>query len=697
MTRITLLIFGLLWSLGPSPSFVLAQAPNAKPDKELYPVSWKTFEARDKNKDGQLGEDEFVTTQPADKQPLFRRDFKLLDLNEDKQLSFTEFRNLPGTVPFAERGRMPDPIVKLVDEQMQKFEAGLKDWDTDKSGKLEANELVQSAFFETFDDQLLVSRGPQLFLTRPTQAHWIDRDGDAGLSKDEVRFALEVSFGIRSWDGILIHRETGLISQSASFRWMDTNRDGRVSPEEHKLRGYDGDLTETRFKQIDTDKNGELSFEEWTSSEFKLVDPLRYFRDRDTNLDGRIDKEELVKTTPAWQAPVGAHIFPGFDLDQDGSLSWQEFAATPLVNQVYQWHTAIKETDGNGKLSPAEFVFESQERHPLMGGLLAEYFRRYYTNKDGALDHDEFEFTTPEAPKSRIYRMNIDGSELELLADIGFVGSNSMGSPDLSPDGKMLAFDATPAVGVDNVFSLSHIVTMPLEGPDKGRMKDLGFGNCPDWSHDGKQLAFFVNSGNPAKDQHGAWISNADGTDRRLIAANMWNPKFSPDDKLILCADRFRGAKQLFLYDVQTKDVMQVLAGHTILGVPEFDPSGARIAVTVLEDKQRKMCLIDLTNQSQQPAELFKLGPITDTLSTFTDSSRPQWSPDGKELIFTGRTEKAGIHRILLDKQDQPFSFGPPILPTDACGVPTPDHKQIIFTSSRPLKDFPNLKKFAAP
>jgi Tol biopolymer transport system component/Ca2+-binding EF-hand superfamily protein len=696
MTRVVLRsceIVVLLWFTAAT-VFAQAQPVASKPDKELYPVSWKAFDGRDKNKDGQLSDVEFVKVHPEANQPLHQRDFKLLDLNRDGQLSFSEFRNLPGTVPFAERGRMPDPIVKLVDEQMKKFEAGLKDWDANKNGKLEAVELSDSQFFETFDDQFLISRGVQWFLTKPTRAHWLDRDNDGALNKDEVRMALDVSFGIRSWEGTLIHKETGMIAQAAQYRWMDINRDSRISKDEHKQRGYDRDLTETRFKQIDSNNDGQFSFEEWTASEFKLVDPLRYFRDRDPNFDGRIDREELAKFTPAWQAPVGAHIFPGFDLDRDGGLSWEEFAATPLVNQVYQWHTAFKETDGNGKLSPEEFVYEAQERHPLMAGLLAEYFRRYDVNKDGALDHDEFEFTTPEAPKSRIYRMNVDGSDLELLADIGFVGSNSMGSPDLSTDGKILAFDATPAVGVENAFHLSHIITMPLEGPNKGQMTDLGFGNCPDWSHDGQRLTFFTNAGNPAKDPHGSWVANADGSNRKLIAPNMWNPRFSPDDKLILCADRFRGAKQLFLYDVETKDVQQVLATRTVLGVPEFEPNGVRIALTVLEDGQRKLCLIDLTKPAQEPVELFQLGPITDTLTTFTDSSRPQWSADGKELIFTARTEKAGIHRIMIDSKDPPFSFGPPTMPTDACGVPTPDHKKIIFTSSRPLKEFPNVKKF---
>src|SRR5262249_26777084 len=96
-------------------------------------------------------------------------------------------------------------------------------------------------------------------------------------------------------------------------------------------------------------------------------------------------------------------------------------------------------------------------------------------DESGVLEHEEWLFHTPQAPQSRLFIMNADGTNLELLADVGLFDASYLGSPDWSPDGKTLVFDATPSQGLASDFSRSLIVTLVLDGPDKrhGRVARL--------------------------------------------------------------------------------------------------------------------------------------------------------------------------------------------------------------------------------
>ncbi len=98
-----------------------------------------------------------------------------------------------------------------------------------------------------------------------------------------------------------------------------------------------------------------------------------------------------------------------------------------------------------------------------------------------ALDHEE-PFHTPEAPKSRLFVANADGTQVELLADVGLFDATSHGSPEWSHDGKTIAFDATPAAGIRCDFSRTVFAAIAMSGIDKGKISNHGFGNCPDLS-----------------------------------------------------------------------------------------------------------------------------------------------------------------------------------------------------------------------
>lgn len=84
--------------------------------------------------------------------------------------------------------------------------------------------------------------------------------------------------------------------------------------------------------------------------------------------------------------------------------------------------------------------------------------------------------------------------------------------PDWSPDGRSIAY-VQPDGG---------IATIPAAG---GASRFLGRGLQPDWSPDGKRIAF---ARSPSPTRFSVWVMNADGSDRRLVRRRARAPAWRP-------------------------------------------------------------------------------------------------------------------------------------------------------------------------
>lgn len=649
-----------------------------KPDA----VARRAFQTRDTNGDGKLSEQEFVQAAPEADRPLVKRDFKLLDLNHDGFMSLEEFRNVPYLVPPDERGDMPNPLLQLVEKHFEDSQATWKKLDVDGDGQLDDEE------FRLRSAELLL-RNARLSSHYGYHFPQLDQDGDGLLSRKEWHRVLEVCYGVRRPQGELLRRPTGTINWM-HFRFLDRNRDDRVDHEEFIKFGFDGDLAEKRFAECDTNRDDVLSFDEWSETEIRRIDLFWQFRGLDTNLDARIDRDELMKNIADWQKSTAQYMFPGFDTDQDGFLSLEEFALTPLHAQFIEWHATRIDRDANNSLGFDEFQFDATLS---LLGLTVEYFRRLDTNGNGQLDHDEWLFQTPEPPKSRMFVMNADGSQVELLADVGLFDATYLGSPDWSPDGKSLVFDATPPRGLNSDFSQSVIVSLSMSGPNPGTFQKLGFGNCPDWSPDGKKITFFVNGGNPAGDLPGVWIMNADGTERRLLARGLCTPRWAPDGRSVLCCNNFSGPKRYALINVETGRTRRILDNLVGLGVPDWEPGGNSLCVTLQQENGRALCLVDLSGEKDSIIELWKSDLTPEQLRGFYDNSRPNCSQDGREIIFADNsTGKSVLKRVVTTGDEQPVVIAPNLAHIDVNAVWSPDRKRIVFCSTQPPSEITGLK-----
>lgn len=182
----------------------------------------------------------------------------------------------------------------------------------------------------------------------------------------------------------------------------------------------------------------------------------------------------------------------------------------------------------------------------------------------------------------------------------------------LSPDGRTIAFDL-----------LGILWTMPVTGGSPKRLTgdfdDLG---QPDWSPDGKRIAFqSYRSGNfhiwSIAAEGGALTRHSDGSndDRE--------PRWSPDGRTIaFSSDRNEGRYAIHLLDVATGAITLLSKGASQDSEPCWSPDGKSIAY--IADGVRVM-VTDLSGTAKQIAAV---PPATDRFHA-SSLAAPSFAPDG--------------------------------------------------------------------
>jgi Tol biopolymer transport system component len=183
----------------------------------------------------------------------------------------------------------------------------------------------------------------------------------------------------------------------------------------------------------------------------------------------------------------------------------------------------------------------------------------------------------------------------------------------VSPDGQTIAFDL-----------LGILWTMPVAGGTPKRLTgdfdDLG---QPDWSPDGKRIAFqSYRSGN-----FHLWSVAADGSDLQPHTAGTDDhrePRFSPDGRtLAFSADRSERRYAIHLLDLATGQITQVSHGKSQDSEPAWSPDGKTLAYVA--DGTRLMVIDLATNMAAQMASV---PPSADRFRP-SELKAPSFAPDG--------------------------------------------------------------------
>ena len=444
-----------IWLLIALPFLIEAIAagddPAAKPTRGDETIAKEVsprlrFDNLDSDRDGQLSETEFLWG-AADARTA-KRDFKLFDLNEDGQLSYEELLLSPDLTPFDQRGRLPDPVVARVEQRLAEIEAHWKDWDRNGDGQLGKDEFTAS---------MLTRSIPGL-----SSSGWDDWDLDrsGGISRDECRKVLEVAYGVIRPDGQPLRNIRGQVLQAFAFQSLDRNHDDRLDHDEYVKSGFDGELAEGRFKAADTDQDGFLSIREWAALPYRWTDPMKDFRQMDKNLDGQLDREELVSGAPVWLKPIAARLLPGFDVNADGRLSLPEYQFTPLVNQLAGWHVLLQDRNHDGLLNRDEFRWEAGL--PL-AALLDEYFDLFDSDHNGHLELAEFSFRTLRRdPQREFHNFDLDEDGRLNEVELGIATGNK---PQIERRLlKLFDFDGDRQLSYDEFLTVPGLVPKQMRG-----------------------------------------------------------------------------------------------------------------------------------------------------------------------------------------------------------------------------------------
>ncbi len=528
----------------------------------------RAFDAADRNRDQRLSQEEFLMERgPAN---VAKRDFLLFDQDADAALSLAEFSTVPTVAAAEHRGQLPDPMQAVIDQVMSALDKSLDNWHKNLKVEVDARGFL-SAFSLRF----------QKYGIQPTEQE-ADPDNNQKVTREEARRFLEIQFGVRRSDGKLLREPGGRVVNYMLYLHIDQNQNDKLERAEFVERSYGDASVAKEFDAANINGDDSLSFDEWCRVPGRsMTDSVMEFRQLDTDFDAYVDPHELLAGTPDWKKPLVIGVFPGFDLNRDGQLSLPEYRLTMTANMVLPWHTKLTDSDGEGTLSFAEFKFA-----PMLFPLLRVlYFNRLDANSNGSLDPSEFTFTL-KVP-DEFFVMNADGTAWKSL--FLFEGHPACGSPAVSPDGKQIAFDASPLKQQGN----SSLFVMSIDG---GNPRQIETGMMPTWSKNGDQLA--CSRGSP---KYGVWLMELEGADHQFLAQG-WGAQFSPDGSQIAFAE----GTALKVYDLNTRETRTVLDGEAnpyqqIYWNSTWSPDGKRLCFKGIKaDGTQEVATVQMTGDKPE-------------------------------------------------------------------------------------------------
>jgi Tol biopolymer transport system component len=201
------------------------------------------------------------------------------------------------------------------------------------------------------------------------------------------------------------------------------------------------------------------------------------------------------------------------------------------------------------------------------------------------------------------------------------------------------------------------------------RQREPARDGAPSWAPDSQSLAFSAEIGTQKGD---VFIMRADGTDRENLTedseANEGSPAMSPDGQHIAFESDRDGNVEIYVMNRNKSGLRRLTNNPAEDRSPAWSPDGSRIAFT--SDRGGRVSPDLYTMKAD--------GTDVQRLTTEFSNWAPQYSPDGKQLVFQMNRDinvldlaTRTVRRLTFDPQN---GMGP---------TWSPDGKRIAFVTTR--------------
>lgn len=251
----------------------------------------------------------------------------------------------------------------------------------------------------------------------------------------------------------------------------------------------------------------------------------------------------------------------------------------------------------------------------------------------------------------RLFLLDGPGAEpIELAPDI-----DEASSPDWSPDGSRIAFESVSTRSLFVVDVSGATPTPPVE---------LVPGAGPSWSPDGSRIAYFAEvDGNTD-----IYSASSDGSDVTRLTddpAPEYSPDWSPDGGRIAFVSERDRDQDIVVMAAGGGDQVDVSDDPDVDDAPAWSPDGGSIAFVAYLHGANPFTI------GQGDAEIFVVRVDgthkVDVSRNHAWDGDPAWSPDGRSIAFTRRTDHAQIFIMRADGTDQRRLRGVNAFANDCC------------------------------
>jgi TolB protein len=225
-------------------------------------------------------------------------------------------------------------------------------------------------------------------------------------------------------------------------------------------------------------------------------------------------------------------------------------------------------------------------------------------------------------------------------------------APDYSPDGRRIAFERR-GMGPDTIFTMGADGSAPVRVAACAAVPCLG-SSAPAWSPDGNRLVFERAFGPIVKDTAARLdlvTANADGTAEQLLlhfrsreaeGQEPHDAQWSPDGTRIAVTilntkAKPRHGSAIYVLDADGSNLRRITPMRLNAGNPDWSPDGKRI-------------VFNSSYEGQAAVEIYTVGPDGSRLRRLRREGKrsysfdPVWSPDGGRIALVHGTFDSAPH-----------------------------------------------------